>query len=34
LAGDVAGSGKLDDLMRAAPTVPAGCPSGLVVSIP
>ena len=34
LAGDVPGATKLGDLMRAAQTVPPGCPSGLVASAP
>ena len=34
LAGDVTGRAGLGDLMRAAQTIPAGCPSGLVDQAP
>jgi ribonuclease T2 len=34
LAGDVTGTASLGDLMRAAPTVPPGCPGGLVERAP
>jgi len=34
LAGDVAGSAPLGDLMRAAQALPAGCPGGLIAPAP